>query len=124
MDLAQLFAEKGYEVRTSSGSKQDRESFVRDVFNALANGSSKVVVLSAAVDEDICGDIAANVDEDTLVLRNTDEYAKGKNRGQHIDAATIRARINKYVSEHDEISEPTFGDYVFDGGDMLGFSVK
>jgi hypothetical protein len=134
MQLAELFANAGLEVRTSFGTDTAGvKVFVRDVYNALNNGSDNVVVLDAGTDESIV-ELLASAEEvesgDTLILRNTDCFTKGKRKGESYDAKTLMQRINARNAAHvTDGDTDTYGSVkmvspLYDGDTLHGFTVQ
>lgn len=140
MQLAQLFSDAGFEVGTSFGTeKHGIAAFVGDVYNALNNGSTAVVVLDSYCNDDAAALLAESVEEvnnddsnneNVLVLRCTDSFSKGKRKGEYYDAKTIMQRID--AKNAASVTDPDvetrgrvrFVSPLLDGSTLHGFTVE
>jgi hypothetical protein len=124
-------AENGI-VKLDASFSDAKSSFVRDVYNALKNGSDTVVVFAHNADDAIVGAFAdAATDTDTLILQSHDVKVKGRNKGQAYSAKDLRAAIERRNASNPSAPGDTWGTVSTDNpigdpntGELIGFTVS
>jgi hypothetical protein len=128
------------EVGAIHSTTSTRGSFVRSVYNALANGSDAVIVLSANTPDEITSLVRAaaveanddDADTVTTVLVDSESYSRGDRKGSPRDAADVLAAIHRHNANNPSAKEgKAYGAVRFvqdggisSGGTLYGFTVE
>jgi len=130
-DILTLMAENGL-VKLDASFSDAKATFVRDVYNALRNGSDTVIVFAHNADDSIISAFAdAATDTDTLVLQSHDVKVKGRNKGAHYSAKDLRAAIERRNGNNPSAPGDTWGNVETanpigdpNTGELIGFTVQ
>lgn len=127
-DFLTILADNGL-VTIGNDSGSAKQTFVRDVYNAVKQGDTVVVFAHDANDEIITAAIEA-ADGSAVVLQSHETKRKGKDKGKpyaakDIEAALERRNAANLSAPGDTWGTISVGSYMRDAsGELVGFVVQ